>query len=396
MDLSNLKHFRNEKSDIPIRYLQEEFANGERILDSWQRMDRWKMSFKMAFIISILMGNDIPKIMEYTLMGDQEKKKRILDGGHRTRCIHEYIGGDFGVKIGGNYYFWEVPKENARNDAKNKNMELPEEHKRDFLNYNITITTYIDLTDEEARERFNELNHCNPMDNAEVINSHSSLLVDNLREFWEVGEVGESQACDQLKKDFALSRKELDKLKYMKVLVSLFSLIERKGNADVFNYCEPKNSLVYARAADCAGLNTQFSAEEFDVLWSKFKDSYDNYQGWITEMFENGFTLSNHSESLTYFQYITEMNLTEENNQKICEFSGKCFHYKGESPKYEKELKNVKNKPLSQIKEVQEKLKALNGEVGPEVVEWLSTFQNNGAGKSNLKKRKSILDRVLQ
>jgi len=393
--MSNLKHYRNEKADIPIRYLHEEYANGERILDPWQRLDRWSPEYKQAFIISILQGNDIPKIMEYTLKGDETKKKRILDGGHRTRCIHEYISGEFGVKIGENYYYWTILNEKARDVSVNKKMELPGEYKRNFLDYKLTITTYVDITDEEARERFNELNHCKPMDNAEVINSHSSPLVDNLRQFWDVGDPG---VCDKLKEIFSLTKKELDKLKYMKVLVSLFSLIERKGDEDVFNYCEPKNSLVYVRSNDDAGLNTQLSERDFEVPWSKFEESYDNYEEWINEMFGNEFTLSNHSESLSYFHYINHcgINLTNEDNQKICEFSKNCTHYKEEAPKYEKELKNVKNKPLPQIQEVQEKLKELNEEVGTEVVEWLSTFQNNGAGKGNLIKRKNILDRILQ
>ena len=394
MDFTNLKHYPNEKADIPIRYLHKEFANGERVLDPWQRLDRWSPEYKNAFIISILQGNDIPKIMEYILKGDETKKKRILDGGHRTRCIHEYISGGFGIKIGENYYYWTLPDEKTRGNSKNKKMELPEEYKHNFLNYKLTITTYTDLTDEEARERFNELNHCNPMDNAEVINSHSSLLVDNLRQFWDVND---SDVCNKLKEVFALTKKELDKLKYMKALVSLFTLIERKGKGDVFNYCEPKNSLVYVRSNDPATLNTQFSEEDFEVPWSNFVDSYNNYEEWINEMIENGLTLSNHSEALSYFHYINHcgINLTEEDNQKICEFSKNCTHYKEESPKYEKELMNVKNKPLAQIQEVQEKLKELNENVGQAVVEWILTFQTNGSGKSNLNKRKNILDRVL-
>jgi len=224
MDFSNLKHYRNEKADIPIRYFQGEYENGERILDKWQRLDRWSTLYKQSFIKSILMGNDIPKIMEYTLKDDETKKRRILDGGHRTRCIHEFMNGEFGVKVGENYYYWTLENSGEkRSKSKNKNLELPEEYKRSFLNHKLTITTYIDLTDKEARERFNELNHCNPMSNSEVINSHSSLLVDNLRQFWDIND---SNVCDQLKKRFALSKKELDKQNYMKVLVSLFSLID--------------------------------------------------------------------------------------------------------------------------------------------------------------------------
>ena len=394
----NLKSYEKGKADIAVKYYNKEFEEGERILDPWQRQDRWELYYKMAFILSILVGNDIPKIMEYTLINDETKKKRILDGGHRTRSINEYINGEFSIKIGENYYYWSVPsvqEEKRRGKSKNKNLELPAEYKHRFLNYNLTITTYIDLTEEEAREKFNELNHCNPMIDAEVINSHSSLLVDNLRILWDIDD---SELVENLKKMFSISNKMLEKLNYMKILVSLFSLVERGGKEDVFSYCEPKNALSYVRSNDHEKLNTQFSMVEFEVPWSRFKDSYENYQEWIEKMFENGFNLLTHSESLTYFHYINHCgaNMTEEDNDKILKFSSDYSRYKKESQIYDKELKNVKNKPLSQIRDIQGKLKELNEDVGAHVVEWSSTFQNNGAGKGNMKKRKEILDKVLQ
>ena len=397
MDMSTIKHYSIEKSDIPIRYFQKEFSDGYRILDEWQRCDRWITSYKMDLIRSILSGNDIPKIMEYTLVGDKMKRKRILDGGHRTRCIHEYINGEFGVKIGENYYFWtllggeegeEGGKGKKINTSKNKNIILPDEYKHRFMDYKLTITTYIGLTDKEARERFNELNHCNPMNETEVINSHCSVLVDNLRKFWVIDD---PDVCDQLKKVFVLSKKHLCKLGYMVRLVSLFSLIERKGKKDVFHHCEPKASLEYVRHEE-----TQWNNEDFEVPWSNFKDLYDYYEVWIDEMLENGFSLSNHSEALTYFDYITDRKkITKENNKKICEFYNKCIHYKKESGGYEKKLDGKKHH-ISQIQESQEKLKELTENVGQEVVDWLSSFGTNGAGKRNLQKRKDILTRILR
>ena len=388
MDMSTIKHYSIEKSDIPIRYFQKEFSDGYRILDEWQRCDRWITSYKMDLIRSILSGNDIPKIMEYTLIGDNTKKKRILDGGHRTRCIHEYINGEFGVKIGENYYFWILSKEKERNTSKNKNIILSDEYKYSFLEYKLTITTYIDLTDKEARERFNELNHCSPMTKTEVINSHCSILVDTLRKFWIIDD---ADVCDQLKKVFVLPKKDLCKLGYMIRLVSLFSLIERKGKSDVFHHCEPKGSLEYVRYNE-----TQFSNEEFVIPWSNFKKLYDYYEGWIDEMIENGFSLSNHSESLTYFDYITDCkNITKENNNKICEFYNKCNHYKKESVGYIKKLDGKKFQ-FSEVQESQEKLKELEKNVGEEVVEWLSSFTTNGSGKTNLQKRKGILTNILK
>ena len=110
-----LKRYVSEKKDIPIEYFNTEFLQGKRILDPWQRLDGWNQDYKTSFIKSILQGNDIPKIMQYTLKEDSTQKQRILDGGHRTRCISEYINGDFGIKINNHHYWWEIPGDKEDN-----------------------------------------------------------------------------------------------------------------------------------------------------------------------------------------------------------------------------------------------------------------------------------------
>jgi hypothetical protein len=82
----------------------------------------------------------------------------------------------------------------------------------------------------------------------------------------------------------------LEKLNYMKILVSLFSLVERKGEEDVFSYCEPKNALSYVRSNDHEKLNTQFSMVEFEVPWLRFKDSYENYKSGLRKCLKMGLT----------------------------------------------------------------------------------------------------------
>ena len=96
-----LKRYVSEKKDIPIEYFNTEFLQGKRILDPWQRLDGWNQDYKTSFIKSILQGNDIPKIMQYTLKEDSTQKQRILDGGHismgilELRLIIIIIGGKY-------------------------------------------------------------------------------------------------------------------------------------------------------------------------------------------------------------------------------------------------------------------------------------------------------------
>tara|TARA_Y100000817_G_scaffold185708_1_gene145128 strand:+ start:496 stop:1755 length:1260 start_codon:yes stop_codon:yes gene_type:complete len=395
-----------EKSDVPIRYYQKEFEDGLRDLDPWQRLDGWPEDYKSDFIKAILHGNDIPKIMEYTLLGDESEKKRILDGGHRTRAIHEFKTGEFSVKIEGNYYWWIVPDPaRPERDGEGRNKVLPQSLKNRFDNYSLTVTTYKNLTDEEARQKFNELNHCRPMNTPEVINSHSSLLIDYLRKEWSnFIDDPDSDEYKGIQKQFYLKKAQLDKLNHMKVMVSLFSLIDRNRNGDVFNYCQPGDALKYVRASDDAELNTQFSRSEFLPRWRKFTAGMENYSEWyeeITNIQEEGnpyeFSLTNHSEALTFFHYINSLPAlpSDEDNEKIFEFSEKCHKYKEMSPKLNKALADVSRGSLDDIAEAQGKLNALETEVGDQVIAWQGSFQNNGSGKTNMKKRHSILRELL-
>lgn len=402
-----------EKQDIAIRYFEKEFSDGMRILDVWQRLDGWsgkdRENYKPDFIKAILHGNDIPKIMEYTLLGDETEKKRILDGGHRTRAIHEFKSGEFPVKLEDNYYWWSLPEEAnrpVREGANGRNKVLPNALKNRFDNYSLTVTTYNNLTDEQARDKFNELNHCRPMNISEVINSHSSLLIDYLRKEWHFINDEDSIGYRDVQTKFNLKKHELNNLNHMKVMTSLFSLIERTGKTDVFDYCQPGDALRYVRANDDSKLNTQFSRSEFLVLWRKFTDSLVKYSQWYEEMTtlededsDYEFELSNHSEALTYFHYINsipEATVSEETNSKIFEFSEKCQTYKKKDKELNKKLDSAKRGPTDVIEDIQQQLNDLESNVGKNVVKWSKTFTNNGSGKGNLKKRYITLMDVLK
>lgn len=399
-----------EKHDTPIKYYRQEFKDKERILDDWQRLDGWsgkeKGSYKADFISSIIHGNDVPKIMEYTLLGDELQKKRILDGGHRTRSINEFMNGDFPVFINGNYYYWKMNENTPKRKGDGHNLVLPDSIKKDFGDYTLTVTTYFNITEEDARKKFNDLNHCRPMEVCEVINSHSSILVDLMRKEWSfvnepgTGEVSGLDDCLEIKEIFSLSDKDLEKLKYMKPMVSLFSLIERNKTTEQFKYCEPKNALKYIRSNDYDGLNTQFSKEEVIVEWGKFTDAIEKYKKWIhTFMEDNGdnfkYKPSNHSETLTLFHWINNNgDLSQNTNTILKDFFEKCYKYKKEASNFEKALKNVKGKDMGVIREANNNIKNLEEDVGEDVVKWVNSFKNNGAGESNLRKRYMILNKI--
>ena len=395
-------NYNFDKEDVAIRYFNQEFSSGERMLDVWQRLDDWSNGYKECFVKAILEVSDIPKIWQYTLKGDDSKKKRILDGGHRTRAINAFINGDFGVLLNdGNWYFYVLSSEKEgkeRVKGCGQNRSLPDEYLYKFDNYKLSVTTYTNLTDEEARSKFNELNHCRPMTTSEVINSHSSLLIEFLRKEWSSFIDDEKNELFIVTKQiFSLKKKDMENLSHIKTLVSLFSLIERKNQKNNFSYCEPKDALTYIRSKDDDVLNTQFSREEFIPLWDNFTNAIEKYRTFIETLMEQGFQLNNHSEAISLFHYVNTIigDPTDETYEYLVSFNTDCEKYRKSSQKYGKELKNVEGKEIDSIKETQDSLKDLQKEVGDNVTNWIGSFQNNGSGSTNLLKRKKILDNVL-
>jgi len=399
--MSLVHNYNFDKEDVAIKYFNQEYNDGERMLDVWQRLDAWKEEYKVMFIIAVLESSDIPKIWQYTLKGDTLKKKRILDGGHRTRAINEFIKGDFGVPLSdGNWYFYVLESEKQgkeREKGKGQNRVLPDEYRDNFDEYKLSVTTYKNLTDKEARCKFNELNHCRPMTTSEVINSHCSFLIDFLRKEWSYFiDKEDSDDFTRIKRMFSLKKKDMERLNHMKILVSLFSLIERKGSDDQFSYCEPKDALTYIRSKDDDVLNTQFNKEEFIPLWNRFTGAIEKYKLFIETLEKKDFQLSNHSEAISLFHYVNTIGeLTEEMYDKLVSFNNNCEIYRRDSKKYEKGLSNTKDKDIKDIENTQTSFKTLEKEVGDDVIKWVGSFQNNGSGSTNLPKRKKILDNVL-
>ena len=409
MSLVNRHNVNRE--DVGVETFQGEYASQGRIIDDWQRLDGWPPEYKMVFIAAILSGSDIPKIMEYTLRGDEFNKKRILDGGHRCRAIHEFKTGEFGVNLlDGNCYWWEHDESRVRSNSRGQNRQLPREYKELFNDYKLSVTTYLNITDSEARVKFNELNHCSPMAVQEVINSWCSVLIDYMRKEWSHF-IDDPDNCEykNLQKMFCLKKGGIAKLMHMKVIVALFSIINRRNESDEYAYCEPGNALRYVKANhnDKETFTTQFSENEVETVeWPKFTASLKKYytvmdllNAKCLEMHTVGpsasFTLVNHSEALTYFGYINNHmgEINDENIMTLIDFQEKCLLYRTKSKQLESKLQVVKEPEV--FESLQFEFDELKTNVGESAINWLDTFRTNGSGPSNLLKRKNILDKVF-
>ncbi len=184
------------------------YRYGEIAYPRWQRWDKWSDDYKHDFILSLLEGKDIPKLYACEDF-ENPNVSLILDGGHRERAITGYVDGEFPItlKDGDPYFF----------------TELPEILQNRFLRRTqLQIVTYKDIDEIQARQIFNELNHQRPMSTDELINSHSSPLVDRIREFC----TGDDNSMFK-ELDTHCSKINSENHKFYIPIVAMFSITER-------------------------------------------------------------------------------------------------------------------------------------------------------------------------
>jgi hypothetical protein len=167
------EYIKQYKSD------EEDYAN-KYVLTPWQRGDRWPLKFKQELIISILEGADISKITIGNIIGDDEKSV-IIDGGHRTRTLAEFMDNEWSIKIGNDTVWYNKEIDPASSGVRS----FTKEEKKYFDNKRLDIVEYVDCTDEDCRTLFVKLQNSAPMSVSDMINSFPSHLVDFLRTMCE-------------------------------------------------------------------------------------------------------------------------------------------------------------------------------------------------------------------
>jgi len=171
-----MDNFERTTPNFDIEYYLYQITNDIFTCPIWQRRDCWPLEYKQKLIESILKGIDIPKIYIGEII--DTTLKYIIDGGHRTRAISEFVDNRFHIKINGIEVMYEQTDEhNTRN-----RRSLTQQEKERFMRYELNITKYANINEIDCRYIFNILQNSQPMSVADVINSHQSYLVDYLRD----------------------------------------------------------------------------------------------------------------------------------------------------------------------------------------------------------------------
>jgi len=167
-------NFQTHSRDI--EWYNDKYNSNRYSLSKWQRDDCWPPEFKKYLILSIINGIDIPKIYIGQIINTDIET--IMDGGHRTRTINEFIKNSFSINIHGQDVFFDKQFEQETRNIRN----LTNEEKLRFLRFELNVTTYINITENDCRMIFNILQNAQPMSVADVMNSYQSNLIDYLRD----------------------------------------------------------------------------------------------------------------------------------------------------------------------------------------------------------------------
>jgi len=173
-------NFSFKSNHYPIEVYNINVEKGKYSYPKWQREDCWLPEYKTDLIISILMGIDLPKIYLGDVINNPDTF--IIDGGHRSRAINEFINNKYPIELDGvSVYYNKVFDKQTRN----KRIFTCEE-KKIFDEYNLTIVTYTEITEKDCRYIFNKLQNAKPMSIYDIINSWQSELVDYIRELTDI------------------------------------------------------------------------------------------------------------------------------------------------------------------------------------------------------------------
>ena len=188
-----------DSSDKDIRSLVRDFTTGNIRMPDIQRQPReldletknldkkdkkeddgWPLGFKEGFIHSIIEGVNIPPI---TLRETADGRCELYDGGHRLRCLTQFVNNCFGVQVDTTYYTYNSPlnEEESKLVMKRKLEDcvgcrpitscsvISDADRRKFDKKTIKAITYQDCVEEDMIDIFIKLNNQASLSSGEKI-----------------------------------------------------------------------------------------------------------------------------------------------------------------------------------------------------------------------------------
>ena len=186
----NIFNSDGSKSMDAEAFSQDMHKNGA--YGTYQRKDTWSLIDKSSYLISFIQGVKPPPIVINDRPSDTDEdidKKYIIDGGHRTRAIQDFISGKIAIIKNETLLFYkksEYEVYSAKKEYKKYkiNYFTPREC-RQFNRIEINLHVYKNLTAEQEHEIFTYLNQQKQLTKGQQIVAVDNTVSRQLCEFCE-------------------------------------------------------------------------------------------------------------------------------------------------------------------------------------------------------------------
>jgi hypothetical protein len=390
--MASAGRFDTNKVNYNISYYLHMFNSGNITTPKYQREHCWKPEFEVKLIMSILAGVDLPKI--YLGQIKETGETHLIDGGHRSRTIDRFVNNEFHIIRDGKHVYYNKEFEQ---ETKGK-INLSEEEKRYFDNYHLDVLTYIDITEKECRNIFNDLQNAQPMSIEDVINSWQSDLVDYIRDLLdEPMEVDEE--TKKVREWFEtypkiMGNNKTEKTKMMTQLISWFTIIFPLVESIVLNpKIKEKEEISYSFLTK--GNNNHspclnYVKEHRDDITDEVKEEFMGHLEYIFEYYKENSISPSDLYTLIHSRVNYFGSFDIETYEDLLETVKEYEEIKKESEK----LQSSKKFELAALKF--KEAEQLNNEYDRCLETWFKSRKNGGNNPSGMRKRNEIvLERCL-
>jgi hypothetical protein len=244
---------------IRITDLNRQFTSEEITFPIWQRNENWPLKYKQDLILSILNKRMIPMLF----FGEIEDKTYILDGGHRTRAINSFINNEFYIEKYINGIIVKIYYDKVDSNT------LSEEEKIYFNNYPLPLYKYDNISENESRDIFNDLQHFRSMTKAEICNSYASHLIDYIRELrnYKIDNKTIYEILEQNNNSFINPKCH----NYLLILIQLFSFFDGDSSIKSLTDCTGSTLVNYVKRFKQDDLTETYKLDFENTLQIYFK-----------------------------------------------------------------------------------------------------------------------------
>lgn len=376
----SLKFNHDGAKAISIKNHIANYTGNKLSMPTWQRKGQkvWEGDYKSELIESVMSGIMIPILYLGNII--HQTKPYIIDGGHRTRALHAYVQNMYAWERGTErVYYSEVPK------ITRGSRIMTQEERHEFDTYKLTIVSYRDITENQARIIFNRLQNAAPMAMADVVNSYESELVEFLRGV-RIRLLNGNETYKHLK---GLPLKNPDTNEDIYQFLSWFTIINPDGDGDV---SEEKNALRHIEMGKGRNNNMCFKfLRDFDsrVLTSTMKTNFDFMINSLIDFASKdpGLFASGSKGDFPTYLY-SQMYIPYFSSDKYIDFLKNVKLYKS----YDTESHNFFKKGDVETAESKKQSRdILNSTYKGMLSEWIKSRQQNPSSEKNMLLRNAIV-----